>query len=144
MSRTVQQEMCRIPPHEGRPHKPKKVRKMMRRSNPYSEASQSSGQGPEQPKPYSKTALLQHQKDIIIEKLLTESPWYRPAQYHKIAARESQPYPEPPSPETIQFLEKEDAEMDSVTKEQLKEALKTERRQRGQFEHEVEQHWDEM
>ena len=120
--------MYRIPLHEEGPRKPKQVRKMMMRSNPYSEASHSCDQGPEQPNPYSKTALLQHQKDII-EKLLTESPWYRPAQYHKIAARESQPYPEPPSPETIQFLEKEDAEMDNMTKEQLKEALKTERMQ---------------
>ena len=61
-------------------------------------------------------------KNLYIEARLKESPTYRPAQYYRIALRESQPYAQPPSPRSIKF-DIEEEEMNSYTWEQMKEAL---------------------
>ena len=125
---------------------PKQVRKLEARPNPYREASQGSEQDREEINPYSQEALLQEerrQKEFYIQEQLKKSPTYKPAQYYRIALRESQPYPQPPSPRSIQFEKEKEEEMNSDLWGQMKEALIRERRARGKFELEMEQGFDE-
>ena len=65
------------------------------------------------------------------------------SRYCRIAEKESQSYPQPPSPDTIEYQKEERAKLNDMTLEQLIQTVLQERRERGRTELEFKQHLEE-
>ena len=62
------------------------------------------------------------------------------SRYCRIAEKESQSYPQPPSPDTIEYQKEERAKLSDMTPEQLIQTVLEERKERGRTEFELKQH----